>query len=215
MSTFTYWNNSSIFWGADSSDWAGDTMVAVLRGKVTLEGNTDTYTELDSAGRRWVGIDNMKYFSSGTEFNKILYDISDNVRDKMLKKFPDFTSLAYLDNLGNKEKRELIKQYIDETYKELKKNKNKLLKTAKEEMGGYNSSEGYNEALCHSYKIEEVLIYNETDEYLDVSSMTDIISITPEDINFLKKNNIKYQSFDDIDDLEKVLESYQKKNKGQ
>ena len=68
MSTFTKFSNINIFWGADSLDWYNDyvnyeTVVGVLKGKITLQGSTDLWTHIDAQGRRWIDIGELISFS--------------------------------------------------------------------------------------------------------------------------------------------------------
>jgi hypothetical protein len=203
MSTFTKWTNTDIFWGAWGFNWKyndnneiNSTYVAVLKGKISLESNTELWSDFETkSGRRWVSPD-VPDSSFKNDFTSVLLKISDELKNFIRNKFSYIDDPKDFLSFKNEYKYELIKEYMDLTYKLLKKYKNELSKAVQK------TSSKYNEVLCYDYKVQELLIYQGA-------------SSTTEAIESAKKQNIKYKIFTDIGDLEKALKNYQKKNKGQ
>jgi hypothetical protein len=198
ISTFTDFKSKRILWGADGLDWYGDTVVAVLKGKVTLEGNTDLWTQYDSQGRRWVDLNDLDEMKiTGDKVSEVLLKAGLEIYDEFLKKYGNYLDPKVTSN--GKLKEQYIKDFFDISYKYLKKYKN-LLSQAVE-----GTLVDYNEVLCYSYKIEELLIFDNNDE----SDYT--IHYTKPDKKILKK--LKVKKFTDINDLIKELKKYQARNK--
>jgi hypothetical protein len=189
ISTFTKWINTDIFWGAEGLNWEGSTIVAVLKGKVTLEGNSDLWTEYDSQGRRWIDVGELKSNSLFQDnLIKTLSKLTLEIRTEFTsdKYYPEFD-----ENIKtNKDKQQYIKDFFDISYKYLKKYKTQL-------ENAIDNVANYNEVLCYDYEIVELLIYDSNLTPLDKT-----------DLNNIKK--IKYKTFDNINELENYLKKYQK-----
>jgi hypothetical protein len=97
-------------------------------------------------------------------------------------------------------KEQYIKDFFDISYKYLKQYKNKLLNAVEDTL-----LVDYNEVLCYSYKIEELLIFDNNDK----SDYT--IHYTKPAKKILKKLTVK--KYTNINDLIKELKKYQQRNK--
>jgi hypothetical protein len=84
---------------------------------------------------------------------------------------------------------------MDISYKYIKKYKNSINKAVEI---GITQRAHYNEHLCYDYKVIEFLVYSEDNSI-----------ISDDRFNWLDKYPVTY--FDDINDVSKVLQKYQKK----
>jgi hypothetical protein len=198
ISSFTKFNTPRIFWGAEGWNWGDDedsTIIAVVKGKITLQGNNDLWTDYDNQGRRWINILKLKeygYIKSDKQIELIL-KISKNINKEFKKKYKDFL----VDEANNKQKQQYIKDYIDISYEHLKKNQTKLIKTIDDEVMKDYMSSGYNEVLCYEYEIVEFIH----------------LSYYEEDIDEKVFKNYKLKHVNDDMKVLKELKKYQKKNK--
>jgi hypothetical protein len=204
MSTFTKWTETDIFWGPTGDDWVGAdfTVVGVLKGTAAFEANKDIWTLFDVAGRRWINAD-QNMFAEPDPLNNVFIDISGELKDYLYYNYKDLESGDDFRGLDSSEKRKLIAGYFDTAYRELKKNTKRIQKAL--EYDGYTYD--YNEVLCHSYKIQEILIIPKNNQVL--GNTAELEKLTQK----ADKAGIKY-TITDTQGTEKILKKYQKKNKG-
>jgi len=213
VSTFVDFQDQKIFWGPEDLERLDTNgIVAVLKGKVTLQGEIDIYSDYTSDGRRWIDYG----YLQGTKKTKVLeylklvrndiiYQFEKYLKDSMYESLitvyhSGITSLEInYGELNSKDRQEVIKKYFDITNKALEKYSFAL---EKEDLAG-----AYDEHLCYDYKVQEILITEENwwgDEKLNAAEG-------------LKKDICKYTKKIRIvttNELEKILKKYQKKNKG-
>ncbi len=153
ISAFTNYKDTSIFFGADGLEWSehGETIVAVLKGKVTLEGNNDLWTQTDQQGRRWIDTGDVRDNNNGSDEVANLLNI---IQRKIYTEFREiFASLINPDEMSNEYTRDYIKTFFDVVYKVLTKYKTRLKKAINPD-----ETKKYNEVLCYDYTIKEFIV---------------------------------------------------------
>ncbi len=177
ISAFTDYKDASIFWGAAGLNWHGDyknneSLVAVLKGKVTIKGTSDLWTSYDAGGRRWINVStNIRH---DTEFSKILQKIQSDIKKNYLSGLKDieFETLRWVSKNGGliwnntndktpqrgRDYQKAIKLYFDCAYDAIKKYKKELLVVGKK---GLAKEAKYNEVLCYDYKVEKVFVLSD------------------------------------------------------
>lgn len=205
LSTFTKFNNTSIFWGAEDLEWTDKyhTLVAVLKGKASLKGNQDLWTEYEKGGRRWVDV---RFLYSDTWDN-----IQQEIKDEFKKELPTLvdkqiitqdrggmvTNISEILFKHPHLKRKVIKLYFDIAYAALKKNKKDLEKENLQMQAGKH----YNEVLCHSYTVERIFVITSdleiTKEILDDLPISKTIDFDINTENGVAKELRKYQKMND------------------
>jgi hypothetical protein len=215
VSSFTYFSNTNIFYGAWGYDWkddyGGSTILAVLKGNHTLIAPGDAWTDFDDQGRRWISVQRYNNMHGKTIFTDILNNIQEDIFrdfDKEIKilgfRDPrDFDDQYIEGNLTNDVLYKVIKIYMDVSYDVLKKYKDKLIKNRFH----MNPSYGYNEVLCYKFKIQEFIVIDKKSDAFDYTFDMHV------DSRILKK--YKFTFVDTVNEATKIIRNYQKKNKGQ
>jgi len=216
VSTFTEWRSTNIFWGADGMDWAGSqTLIAILKGKVTVQGSEDLWTFFEKNGRRWIDVKSMLASDTGSDLALTMYlvqtEIKKNFKDKIkhsryrfyfdFEKSPNKDIIFDEKLFTNKDNREIIQWYFDITYDAIKKYKKKIQKGAQEQI-----KYSYNEHLCYDYTVQEVLVILEDDKDLD--QYDDAKDVLRKVQKYTNKTSIV-----SVKETEKILKEYRKKNK--
>ena len=209
VSTFVDWKDDTIFFGAGSFRWEEDiTIVAVLKGSVTMRGTVDMWTFPDSQGRRWIDVKNIIKYN--TTFTDVLNDVVNYIKQNYPKKVQKLDlnydyhvtpkgNMVYKldksdDSLSKKDKNKLITAYIDTSYEALKKFKSKIQKASDEKLA---PKAHYNEYTCYDYTIIELIIYaTENNPKLEPL------------LEELDSKKIKYKVVDSTEQLNKELKKY-------
>ncbi len=198
ISTFTDFKNTEIFWGAEGLAWGGDTIVAVLKGKVTIKGNRDLWTKTDHQGRRWIDYKDLKEMTD--EYDGVgvaLLKVIENVYIDFNKIYK--TQQTQLTRYDNKDVviNVYIKDFFDIVYKYLKKYKTQI-----QQGRNTNQTNLYNEVLCYDYTIKEfIVLTNQAHSSYDYR-------ITKEEIDNTKP--YKTTKVHTENEIEKILRKYQK-----
>ncbi len=193
ISTFTKFRDTEIFWGAEGINWKTsstspnyETCVAVLKGKYTLQGSDDLWSNFDQAGRRWLVLDNL------TEFK-----VFDKIRTELIKGKEKILNQGFVNITRN----ELITQYMDLSYSLIKKYHKELLSFQEQE-----PKYGYNEVLCYEYKIKKI--------FFITKDIRDTARVFKYDIKRMKKYDFEYIEVKDDILGHKMGEILSKKLKG-
>jgi hypothetical protein len=210
VSAFIHFKSPVIFWGAEGLSWYGLkgnslTVVAILKGKMTVHGELDLFTSFDGQGRRWVdvrGLNMLNTADTNTQkfFKLVQYDVRQQFEIWLTKEYDlDYKNifLSSFSDLSNKTLNKIIKKYFDLSYEAIKRR----LPILKYEKMFFE----YDEVLCYNYKVEKLLFIYERGDNEAI-----------EDAESLKE---KYKSKTKIEivnpkEAEKILKQYQKKNKG-
>jgi hypothetical protein len=220
VSAFNYFTDTEIFFGAWGLNWenetGGNTIVVVLKGKSTLVSPEDSWSNYDSAGRRWVDPVQYKNMMPDTKFAGVLTGIQDDIYkefESFVKQF-GFENPAEMDNAAVEDKipgkilHKIIKVYFDISYKYLKKYKSQLLK----HNFNMNPTYGYNEILCYNYKVQEIIVIEapERKRLDDYDKWKYFEAEVDTHVPYKKYKT----TFTDIQGAVKIIRNYQKKNKG-
>ena len=177
MSTFQRTKDTNIFWGAGARSWYNwsedhESVVAEIKGQVTLEGNSDMWAFPDGMGRRWIDVPSILRYN--TELTNTLGQIRKELKTIYQNQIPrlDLEVKYFFNSSGNivfrniddypKDKAKLIKNYIGIANALLKKYKNKLLNIIKEQPLAPKAH--YQETLCYNYTITKLWILTDNKE---------------------------------------------------
>ncbi len=176
VSTFTEFKDNNIFWGPGNKNWKDwypnqETIVTILKGKVTIKGTSDLWSFFEDNGRRWIWVDRIKRYE--TELTKTLEKIQKRIKENYIKEIEnvDLKVLEYhftkLGNIAygktdqeeskerNKDFNTLIKLYFDISYEAFTYYKDELIYSTRTHISKRSK---YNEHLCYSYEVQRTFL---------------------------------------------------------
>jgi len=212
VSTFFNFKTPKIFWGAGARYWRGEytngeSLVAVLRGKVSFKGTSDLWSFPDFAGRKWIYINAIKRY--GTDLTGKLNQIQgeaialfklelSKVNLKQVQVHVRKTGCDITNNHKTKDRNSdyeyIIGTYIDSMYKSILKHKAGLIEEFKKSL---SERAKYNEHICYDYTVERMFL------------LSDNLNQTKEMYPNVFKYPVEHIS---SQDLEKTLRKYQKES---
>ncbi len=209
-STFVHFNDTNIFWGAGEMGWYNQnpdnaTLVAILKGKVTIKGTTDLWSFAETAGRRWIDIKSILRYN--TELTDVLGLVSKRLQKNYTKGIKNLEleqiqthetksgNIVYNNDEKSPERdrdlNKLITLYINLAYESFKYYKKDLLKSYRTDI---TKRAHYNEHLCYDYEVKRVIVLSEDPENTKEVYKLDYKEVEyTSDINYLKKELKKYQ----------------------
>jgi hypothetical protein len=169
VSTFLNFKNTDIFWGPGGL-WKDEnlTIIAILKGKVTVHSETDLWSFPLKSGRRWIDVKSLISSGTLTTTAQFFYDVQQEVKHNFRlwgeKKYPDELDfnkskvgniIIKTKKLSNKDKYNIIKNYYDISYDSLKKHKKRF---------DIKQITDYDELLCYDYEVKELIIIVKTND---------------------------------------------------
>jgi len=173
--------------------------VLIIEGSRVASFDWDVYTALDKHGRRWVNIPNLARDLDMRVHMEIEKSI-ENLRLRLLKKHkPDIATWARIQYIDDKKlKATIIKDYMSELEKLLKKYKTKLFPSSNGQLG---ETDEYDEVLVNKFTIKKI--------YIGLTRQSREIYGSPSDATFKRIEN----ELGKIAPVENVLYNWRKVNK--